>query len=97
MSIVGTAAARTWELLRTKLQMPTTAIAPRIAWDRSIRVLAGRAAELLPAHLLPDPANRTASVCYFCFQSVIGHSSVYRVFLPTSFLILIARFVTIDP
>ena len=68
MSIVGTAAARTWELLRTKLQMPTTAIAPRIAWDRSIRVLAGRAAELLPAHLLPDPANRTASVCYFCFQ-----------------------------
>jgi transposase len=48
------------ELLRAYPSMPATVIAERIGWDRSIRVLSGRVAELRPAYLLPDPASRTA-------------------------------------
>jgi hypothetical protein len=40
--------------------MPATVIAERIGWDRSIRVLRARLAELRPAYLPPDPASRTA-------------------------------------
>jgi hypothetical protein len=36
-----------------------TVIAERIGWDRSIRVLRYRMAELWPAYLPPDPASRT--------------------------------------
>ena len=39
--------------------MPATVIAERIGWDRSIRALTGRVAELRPAYLPPDPASRT--------------------------------------
>jgi hypothetical protein len=35
-------------------------IAERIGWDRSIRVLRDRVAELRPVYLPPDPASRTA-------------------------------------
>jgi hypothetical protein len=34
-------------------------IAERVGWDRSIRVLSGRVAELRPVYLPPDPAGRT--------------------------------------
>ena len=40
--------------------MPATVIAERIGWDRSIRVLRARVAELRPVYLPPDPASRTA-------------------------------------
>jgi transposase len=42
--------------------MPATVIAERIGWDRSIRVLRNRVAELRPVYLPPDPASRTAYV-----------------------------------
>jgi transposase len=51
-------------------------IAERIGWDRSIRVLSGRVAELRPAYLPPDPASRTAyaageiAQCDFWFPPV---------------------------
>jgi hypothetical protein len=38
---------------------PATVILERIGWDRSIRVLRDRVAELWPAYLPPDPASRT--------------------------------------
>jgi transposase len=39
--------------------MPATVIAERIGWERSIRVLSARVAELRPVYLPPDPASRT--------------------------------------
>ena len=56
--------------------MPATVIAERIGWDRSIRVLSGRVAELRPVYLPPDPASRTAyaageiAQCDFWFPPV---------------------------
>src|SRR2546430_7478663 len=56
--------------------MPATVIAERIGWDRSIRVLSGRVAELRPAYLPPDPASRTAyaageiAQCDFWFPDI---------------------------
>jgi transposase len=47
-------------LLKAYPLMPATVIAERIGWERSIRVLSGRVAELRPAYLPPDPASRTA-------------------------------------
>jgi transposase len=59
-SIVDAAELRIRELLKAYPSMPATVIAERIGWDRSIRVLSGRVAELRPAYLPPDPASRTA-------------------------------------
>ena len=59
-SIVDVAEPRIRELLRAYPTMPATVIAERIGWDRSIRVLKGRVAELRPVYLPPDPASRTA-------------------------------------
>jgi transposase len=59
-SIVDAAEPRIRELLRAYPTMPATVIAERIGWERSIRVLRGRVAELRPAYLPPDPASRTA-------------------------------------
>lgn len=42
--------------------MPATVIAERIGWERSIRVLSARVAELRPVYLPPDPASRTSCV-----------------------------------
>jgi hypothetical protein len=42
--------------------MPATVIAERIGWERSIRVLRDRVAELRPVYLPPDPASRTQYV-----------------------------------
>jgi transposase len=58
-SVVDAAEPRIRELLRAYPAMPATVIAERIGWERSIRVLSGRVAELRPAYLPPDPASRT--------------------------------------
>jgi len=59
-SIVDAAEPRVRELLQAYPAMPATVIAERIGWDRSIRVLRDRVAELRPVYLPPDPASRTA-------------------------------------
>ena len=59
-SIVDGFEPRIRELLRAYPTMPATVIAERIGWQRSIRVLRDRVAELRPAYLPPDPASRTA-------------------------------------
>jgi transposase len=58
-SIVDAAEPRIRELLQAYPRMPATVIAERIGWQRSIRVLSGRVAELRPLYLPPDPASRT--------------------------------------
>ena len=71
-------AAEPWirELLKAYPTMPATVIAERIGWDRSVRVLRARVAELRPAYLAPDPASRTAyaagevAQCDFWFPPV---------------------------
>jgi len=76
-SIVDAAEPRIRELLRAYPTMPATVIAERIEWDRSIRVLRGRVAELRPAYLPPDPASRTAyepgeiAQCDFWFPPIM--------------------------
>ena len=58
-SIVDAAEPRIRELLKAYPTMPATVIAERIGWDRSIRVLRNRVAELRPAHTrcgTPGPA-----------------------------------------
>jgi transposase len=59
-SIVDAVEPRIRELLKAYPTMPATVIAERIGWDRSVRVLRDRVAELRPAYLPPDPASRTA-------------------------------------
>lgn len=59
-SIVDAVEPRIRELLASYPTMPATVIAERIGWDRSIRVLSGRVAELRPVYLPPDPASRTS-------------------------------------
>jgi len=76
-SIVDAAEPRIRELLQAYPTMPATVIAERIEWDRSIRVLRDRVAELRPAYLPPDPASRTAYVageiaqCDFWFPPIM--------------------------
>ncbi len=75
-SVVDVVEPRIRELLRTFPTMPATVIAERIGWERSIRVLSARVAELRPAYLLPDPASRTSYVagdiaqCDFWFPPI---------------------------
>jgi transposase len=59
-SIVDAVEPRIRELLQAYPTMPATVIAERIGWDRSIRVLSARVAELRPVYLPPDPASRTS-------------------------------------
>jgi transposase len=59
-SVVDAVEPQIRELLRAWPTMPATVIAERIGWQRSIRVLRDRVAELRPAYLPPDPASRTA-------------------------------------
>jgi transposase len=58
-SIVDEVEPRIRELLLAYPRMPATVIAERVGWQRSIRVLSGRVAELRPLYLPPDPADRT--------------------------------------
>ena len=53
-SVVDAVEPRIRELLAAYPSMPATVIAERIGWDRSIRVLSGRVAELRLAYLPPD-------------------------------------------
>ena len=75
-SVVDAVEPRIRELLRAYPAMPATVIAERIGWDRSIRVLSGRVAELRPVYLPPDPASRTAyaageiAQCDFWFPDI---------------------------
>ena len=61
-SIVDDVEPRIRELLAAWPTMPATVIAERIGWDRSIRVLRDRVAQLRPVYLPPDPASRTSYV-----------------------------------
>ncbi len=61
-SIVDAVEPRIRELLKVWPDMPTTVIAERIGWTRSIRVLRKRVSDLRPVYLPPDPASRTAYV-----------------------------------
>jgi transposase len=61
-SIVDAVEPQIRELLKVWPDMPTTVIAERIGWIRSIRVLRYKVAELRPVYLPPDPASRTAYV-----------------------------------
>jgi len=61
-SVVDEVEPRIRELLQAFPTMPATVIAERIGWDRSVRVLRYRVAELRPVYLPPDPASRTAYV-----------------------------------
>lgn len=61
-SIVDEVEPRIRELLRVWPTMPATVIAERIGWQRSIRVLSRRVAQLRPVYLPPDPAGRTSYV-----------------------------------
>jgi transposase len=76
-SVVDAAEPRIRELLAAYPAMPATVIAERIGWDRSVRVLRDRVAELRPAYLPPDPASRTAyaageiAQCDFWFPPVM--------------------------
>jgi transposase len=58
-SIVDEVEPRIRELLQAWPTMPATVIAERVGWDRSIRVLSERVAELRPVFLPPDPVGRT--------------------------------------
>jgi transposase len=76
-SIVDAVEPRIRELLRAYPTMPATVIAERIGWERSVRVLRDRVAELRPAYLPPDPASRTAyaagevAQCDFWFPPIM--------------------------
>ena len=61
-SIMDAVEPRIRELLAVYPRMPSTVIAERIGWSRSIRVLSARVAELRPVYLPPDPASRTSYV-----------------------------------
>lgn len=58
-SIVDEVEPQVLALLREFPAMPATVIAERIDWQRSIRVLRNRVAELRPLFVLPDPCQRT--------------------------------------
>jgi transposase len=61
-SVADEVEPRIRELLQAFPAMPATVIAERIGWERSIRVLRDRVAELRPVYLPPDPASRTQYV-----------------------------------
>jgi transposase len=75
-SIVDAVEPQIRELLGVWPSMPATVVAERIGWQRSIRVLRDRVAELRPVYLPPDPASRTTyqagelAQCDFWFPPV---------------------------
>jgi transposase len=75
-SIVDGVEPRIRELLKAYPTMPATVIAERVGWDRSIRVLSSRVAELRPVYLPVDPASRTSyqageiAQCDFWFPDI---------------------------
>jgi transposase len=93
-SVVDAAEPRIRELLKAYPAMPATVIAERIGWDRSIRVLRDRVAELRPAYLPPDPASRTAyepgeiAQCDLWFPPVMVPAGCGQVRKPTQLPVL---------
>jgi transposase len=75
-SIVDGVEPQIRELLGVWPSMPATVVAERIGWQRSIRVLRDRVAELRPVYLPPDPASRTTyqagelAQCDFWFPEI---------------------------
>lgn len=75
-SIVDGVEPRIRELLKAYPTMPATVIAEQVGWDRSIRVLSSRVAELRPVYLPVDPASRTSyqageiAQCDFWFPDI---------------------------
>jgi transposase len=59
-SIVDAVEPEILALLREFPEMPATVIAERIGWERSIRVVRDRVAELRPLFVAPDPCQRTS-------------------------------------
>jgi transposase len=93
-SIVDAVEPRIRELLAAYPTMPATVIAERIGWERSIRVLRDRVAELRPVYLPPDPASRTAyaageiAQCDFWFPPVMVPSGCGLVRKPAQLPVL---------
>ena len=93
-SVVDAAEPRIRELLKAYPAMPATVIAERIGWDRSIRVLRDRVAELRPVYLPPDPASRTAyepgeiAQCDLWFPPVMVPAGCGQVRKPTQLPVL---------
>jgi transposase len=84
-SIVDAVEPQIRELLRVWPSMPATVVAERIGWQRSIRVLRDRVAELRQVYLPPDPASRTTyqagelAQCDFWFPEItlpVGYGQV---------------------
>jgi transposase len=59
-SIVDEVEPQVRGLLKEFPDMPTTVIAERIGWDRSLTVLKDRVRELRPVYTPADPASRTS-------------------------------------
>jgi transposase len=93
-SIVDEVEPHIRELLHAYPAMPATVIAERIGWTRSIRVLSGRVAQLLPAYLPPDPASRTSyaageiAQCDLWFPPIMLPVGFGRVRKPTQLPVL---------
>jgi transposase len=93
-SVVDVAEPRVRELLKAYPTMPATVIAERIGWQRSVRVLRDRVAELRPVYLPPDPASRTAyaagevAQCDFWFPPVMVPAGCGQVRRPAQLPVL---------
>ena len=93
-SVTDAVEPRIRELLKAYPTMPATVIAERIGWDRSVRVLRDRVAELRPAYLPPDPASRTAyaageiAQCDFWFPPVMVPAGCGQVRRPAQLPVL---------
>jgi transposase len=86
-SIVDAVEPAIRELLKGTPDMPSTVIAERIGWDRSVTVIRDRVRVLRPYYLPPDPASRTTYLpgermqCDLWFPPVdipLGHGQVGR-------------------
>jgi transposase len=86
-SIVDEVEPQIRALLKVTPDMPSTVVAERIGWDRSLTVLRDRVRVLRPYYLPPDPASRTAyrpgerMQCDLWFPPVdiaLGHGQVGR-------------------
>jgi transposase len=83
-SIVDEVEPRIRELLAAYPTMPATVIAERIGWERSIRTLSGRVAQLRPAYLPPD--RRVARIMW-----LERSASTTSGFLTSYFRLVMAR------
>jgi transposase len=93
-SVVDAVEPQVRELLKAYPAIPATVIAERIGWQRSVRVLRDRVAELRPVYLPPDPASRTAyaageiAQCDFWFPPVMVPAGCGQVRRPAQLPVL---------